>query len=305
MPLEAPTPTAAAFHADLVAAGHTIELGTPGLVGRSHEFEQIVAGLVAGVRARRGAGEVVTDVQFPPVETQVVCERSDYVDSFPQLIGAVRVFDGADADHADLLARRGEGVDWTDTLVGSGLTLVPAACHPLYGALAGQSFDQPRRYGLGGYCFRHEPSHDPARMLSFRIQEEIFVGDPDGAVAHREAWLERLRELLVDLGLEVTVDTANDPFFGRAGRLMKASQRVEALKFEILADVAGRSTAIASGNAHRDHFGVGFDLRGADGQPAHSACAGLGLERAALALLWRHGIDVDAWPKDIRDRLGL
>ena len=41
-----------------------------------------------------------------------------------------------------------------------------------------------------GCCFRHEPSLDPARMLAFRMHEFVYVGDPDGAEAHRDRWVE-------------------------------------------------------------------------------------------------------------------
>ena len=62
---------------------------------------------------------------------------------------------------------------------------------------------------------------------------------------------------------------------------------------------------IASGNAHRTHFGENFDITLPDGSPAHSSCAGMGMERATIALLVRHGMDVAAWPADVKDRLGL
>lgn len=304
MIVEAPTATGAEFQRALVSAGHVLPTAVPGLVGHGPAFEKIVAGLSGAIRTARD-GEAVTELQFPPVEPRAVLERCDYVDSFPQLVGSIHVFDGTDSDHASLLERRREGADWTGDLTESGLSLVPAACHPLYATLAGRRVDPPGRYAIQGFCFRHEPSHDPARMVSFRMQEEVFVGDPDGAVAHRERWLERLRGLFTDLGLEVDVDVADDPFFGRAGRLMRASQRAEALKFEIRADIAGRSTAIASGNAHRDHFGAAFGLTLPDGGTAHSACAGVGLERAALALLWRHGVRTTDWPGAVRGRLDL
>jgi hypothetical protein len=38
---------------------------------------------------------------------------------------------------------------------------------------------------------------------------------------------------------------------------------------------------------------------------AHSACVGFGLERVALALFKRHGLDVGDWPREVRDVLAL
>lgn len=66
-----------------------------------------------------------------------------------------------------------------------------------------------------------------------------------------------------------------------------------------------RQTAVASGNAHRTHFGEKFTITLPDGSLAHSACAGLGLERAAIALMVTHGFDVQAWPAEVKQKLGL
>jgi hypothetical protein len=107
------------------------------------------------------------------------------------------------------------------------------------------------------------------------------------------------------LGLEVTSEVANDPFFGRVGRLLAANQREEQLKYELVAPTSGASqkTAITSANCHEDHFGLAFDLHSADGAPAHSACVGFGVERITLALLWAHGIDVERWPASVAGQL--
>ena len=44
-------------------------------------------------------------------------------------------------------------------------------------------------------------------------------------------------------------------------------------------------------------------LRQANGEQAHTACVGFGLERITLALLSRHGLDVDTWPGDVTKEL--
>ena len=64
-------------------------------------------------------------------------------------------------------------------------------------------------------------------------------------------------------------------------------------------------TAITSSNYHLDHFGVAFDIRTADGEVAHSSCVGFGLERIALALFKTHGMDPEAWPREVRSVLSL
>ena len=295
-----------AFQDNLRDAGHVVPTGMPGVVGRGEDFEAVVAGLSRALRARQPDGIRPLRVSFPPVVPQGVFEHTDYVSSFPQLIGSLRIFAGDNAQHAALLAARETGDDWTELLSSSHLMMVSAACHPIYGTLAGQTLTGDLRFDTVGSCFRHEPSPDPARLVSFRMHEQVFVGSPVGALAHRDEWLGRITDLLGTLGLTVRVDVANDPFFGRAGRMLAVGQREETLKFEILVDIFDdEPTAIASGNAHRDHFGENFEITLADGGVAHSSCFGLGLERTTLALLRRHGLKVASWPSGVRGLLEL
>jgi seryl-tRNA synthetase len=108
------------------------------------------------------------------------------------------------------------------------------------------------------------------------------------------------------VGLDVRPVVANDPFFGGAGRVMGASQREQTLKYELVVPItsAESPTAIASCNYHLDHFGRAFDIRTADGEIAHTACVGFGLERIALALFTTHGYDPGTWPASVRRVLG-
>jgi seryl-tRNA synthetase len=87
--------------------------------------------------------------------------------------------------------------------------------------------------------------------------------------------------------------------------MLAANQRAAELKFELLAPIAqsGEGTAIMSVNYHQDHFGSVYDIRTATGEVAHSACLGFGLERVTLALIVRHGLDPERWPRDVRHEL--
>ena len=143
-------------------------------------------------------------------------------------------------------------------------------------------------------------------MQSFRQHEFVFVGGADQALQHRQEWLARAGQLLSDLGLALDIEVANDPFFGRVGKVLASGQREKSLKFEVLSPISSSTPgAIASGNYHEDHFGVSFDIRLRDGEPAHSACIGFGLERIALALSLAHGVALEDWPAPVRDLLGL
>jgi seryl-tRNA synthetase len=156
----------------------------------------------------------------------------------------------------------------------------------------------------GAYVFRREPSGDPARLQMFHQRELVRIGEPQTVRAWRDDWRERALELLAGIGLEVKLDLASDPFFGRSGRMLTASQREQQLKFEVLTQIAGpEPTAVASFNYHQDHFASAYGIELADGEGAHTACLGFGLERITIALFRTHGFDVQAWPAEVGNRL--
>lgn len=289
----------------LEAAGHQLPSGSEGIYGRSAEFEAVVDGIGKALVAMEEPGGKVRRMNFPPLEPKANYLKTDYLASFPQLTGGVDTFMGNDKDHKALLKIYEEGGDWADHLVPSGLMMVPATCHNVYPHYSGQ-LEENARIEARCWCFRHEPEVDPMRMVCFRIFEEVFIGDEAAAQEHRDTWMKNYVSLFEQLGLEVTTDVANDPFFGRAGRILAAGQKSEALKFEVLTNVYDdKPTAIASGNFHRTHFGDNFGITLPDGSVANSACAGVGAERATIALLVRHGMDVEKWPNEVKQVLGL
>jgi seryl-tRNA synthetase len=295
---------AEAFRRALVDAGVVVETGVDGVYGRSSAYEGVVLGLQQLV-TRSGVDQNAVAIHFPPVMARHVFERTDYLRSFPDLTGSVHTFVGDDRQHAALLALLDAGEDWSRALEPSEMVLRPAACHPLYPMCAGQLPDGGRRFEVHGWCFRHEPSLDPARMQAFRMHEYVYVGDPGPATSHRDLWVERGSQMLSDLGLEVQVVVASDPFFGRAGKMLASSQREQELKLEIVTPITSenRPTAVMSANCHEDHFGVAFGIYSAKGAVAHSSCIGFGLDRIALALLRTHGVETGRWPSALRDRL--
>lgn len=139
------------------------------------------------------------------------------------------------------------------------------------------------------------------------MREFIRVGAPDLVEAWRDAWLERSMALLESLGLNACSDTANDPFFGRSGRMLAQSQKEQRLKFEIMVPVMQdrAPTALCSFNWHQQHFTGKFGVIGHDGEPAHTACLGFGLERIAIALFATHGFRLAEWPATVRNLLGI
>jgi seryl-tRNA synthetase len=221
------------------------------------------------------------------------------------LVGSISSYAGVEKDLAPLLQSADLGGEWADFLSPTNLALCGAACHNLYPLLAGSSIPfEGLLYEIQASCFRHEPSDDPARMQSFSMREFVYLGTENGAIEHRDSWLRRGRDILLNLGLAVEVVAANDPFFGRGGKLLGAAQLEKVLKFEIVTPISSESPgAIGSGNYHESHFGDSFHLSLPDGSVAHTACIGFGLERTTLALLYTHGLNAELWPKEVRQRL--
>lgn len=294
------------FRLALFDAGLLVPGSAVGVFHRSFVFERIIRG-IESLTTEAGSDAPRRQLFFAPLLDQSVLSKGDYVISFPNLVGVLTSFTRSEKDLAELIDRVESGGDWPALLSPDGLALCGAACHHIYPSL--QDTEVPNEgllYEVQATCHRHEPSEDPARMQSFSMKEFVFVGSEAGAIAHRELWLGRGAELLERLGLSLEVVTANDPFFGRAGKLMGASQREKEAKFELVAPITSPNPgAISSGNYHGDHFGKAFGISLPDGEPAHSACFAFGLERITLALLHRHGVDVAAWPSQVRSSLNL
>ena len=290
-----------AYMAELVEAGLLIPTGVPGINGRSAAFEWIVEGIVRAV-AHRSAADSAELVRFPPVVTRPNFVKSGHLRTFPHLSGSVHSFVGNDRAHLELLRKVEAGERWTDDLEPTQVVLTPAACYPIYPMSAGTIPDAGKLFDIQSYCFRHEPSNDPMRMQMFRQQEHVRLGTPTQVKQWRDVWFERSQELLTDLGVPFVAEVANDPFFGRTGKLMAASQRELALKFEMNVAIMSPDypTACVSLNAHEDHFGHEFGIHLPDGSHASTSCIGFGLERLTLGMLRVHGLDPTVWPAPIR-----
>jgi seryl-tRNA synthetase len=304
--VRAASPDQADFLAELIGRGLLLESGVPGVYGHSATFEDVRGRLddrLGFEAAARGAERL----RFPPLLPRRQLESSGYLASFPHLAGSVYAFEGDEHQAAEQSERAGRHEDWGEYQQMTELALMPAACYPVYPAIAARG---PLEAGGvfvdagGAWVFRHEPSLDPARRQIFHQHELVRIGEPEAVLAWRDEWARRGLELLRSLGLDAQLDHATDPFFGRRGRMLAANQRDEQLKLELLVQIAGpEPTALASFNHHREHFGATYGIELAGGGIAHTACLGFGHERIVLALMRTHGLDPDAWPAGVRAEL--
>jgi seryl-tRNA synthetase len=291
------------FLKELFEAGLLIDTGVDGLYGRSGAFEDVI-GAFERLIDRFGKGDGAEAIRFPPGMNRAVFEKSGYMKSFPQLAGTVHSFCGSELDHLDLIKCMEVGNDWTKGQKASDIVLTPAACYPLYPVVArrGRLSADGCLFDLQSYCFRHEPSRDPARQQMFSMREYVCVGTAAHVTQFRQNWMDRGVKMMEVVGLDAAIEVANDPFFGRAGKMLASSQRDQNLKFELMAPItsAAAPTACMSFNYHQDAFGTKWGLLLEDGSVAHTACVGFGLERIALALFHKHGLEPEKWPETVR-----
>jgi seryl-tRNA synthetase len=292
------------FYEGLVSSGLIIPVGVQGIFGRGAVFEDVLARFDAYV-TKVAQGDGAEKMLFPPTLDRKVFEKSEYLDSFPQLAGAVFSFKGNERQHAELREKLHAGESWESTQSMTDVVLTPAACYPVYPSFTGTVPEGGRLVDMQNWVFRHEPSPEPTRMQAFRVRELVRVGTPEVVVAWRDMWLERGLRIMRSLGLPASSDVASDPFFGRGGKMLASNQRTAKLKFEVLVPVISeeKPTAVCSFNWHQEHFGQIFDIHTPDGAVANTACLGFGMERVCMALFKHHGFDPTTWPAEVRERL--
>src|SRR5678816_2900227 len=120
----------------LVESGLIIPVGVPGIFGRNAVFEDVLRSFdayVSRVAKEDGADKML----FPPTLDRRVFERSEFLDSFPQLAGTVFSFAGNDKQHAELSVRVHERKPWADIQTMTDVVLTPTACYPVYPSFTG------------------------------------------------------------------------------------------------------------------------------------------------------------------------
>jgi seryl-tRNA synthetase len=292
---------------DSIAEALFEPMGADGVYARTALFDKAVDGLTSLITRHR---EPDTEVlRFPPVMSRRQLEKSGYLTSFPHLVGCVSCLHGSEGDIRAVVDGFEAGHDWTPALSPADLVLSPAACYPVYPMVASRGH-VPKAgllFDVTCDCFRHEPSQHLDRLQSFRMREYVCIGTPQQIDDFRERWMKRAQGIVDQLGLAPRIEQANDPLFGRDGKVVAMPGIEQPLKFELLVPLrsAERPTACVGFNDHRDHFGTTWGIRTERGETAHTGCVAFGIDRLAVALFWTHGLDLAKWPASVREALAI
>lgn len=292
---------------DLLREALFLPMGVAGVYARSAHYEDVLTSLAALITRHREDGTEV--LRFPPVMSRRDLERHGYLKSFPNLIACACALHGSEVEIRAAAERPATQGGWTSQLEATDLVLSPAACYPAYPIIAARG---PLPEGgvvldVAADCFRREPSQDLDRLQTFRMREYVCLGKPHEIAAFRERWIARAQDIAAALALPCRLEQASDPFFGRVGQMMAVAQLQQALKFELVVPLHSQEkpTACMSFNYHREHFGETWNIRDAQGAPAHTGCVAFGMDRLTLALFWTHGLETERWPTSVRDALRI
>jgi hypothetical protein len=253
-----------------------ISVSAPGLIRCAGPFAALCSFFdaeFAALARRRGARPHV----YPGMVSRRLLERFDYFTSFPGVV----------------------------TSAGDDHVLPPAVCYQTYEHLADHELeDHPYRVTAAGRCSRFEGARltgSPECLWDFTMRELVFFGSEAEVTAERRALMRSVPGLLRKLGMTGTLAPATDPFFLGESRGKLLLQKLKELKHELRAPIRiGADLAIASFNQHEDFFTRRMNIRLANGVPAHSGCAAFGIERWSFAFVCQNGLDISAWPDQVR-----
>ncbi|MFJ8464556.1 class-II aminoacyl-tRNA synthetase family protein [Streptomyces swartbergensis] len=244
----------------------------------------------------RAAGAV--ERSYPPMIRREEMDRCEYVETFPQNAYLVAELPH---DRPRLEAVR-SGAALVDNSRLSEYMLNPAQCFHTYAELARTRLTECRLLTMAGDCFRHEVPWRVGghRLPAFSMREIVFLGTPDQVEKARDTLMDQVWQLFLELGFEGRLETATDPFYFSEDAAMRQFQLLAEVKYELVVEVSGgQSYAIGSFNNIRDSLCRKFGIVQPNGNPAHSGCTALGLDRWVEATLARYGENPERWPRQL------
>lgn len=268
----------------------------------------------------RKAGELYaeafgsSDGSFPALVDADTLQKCGYFDSHPNAVtllgNMVEDFDAIEQFRVANSCSEGAVLPPQDHVHIDGMCLNPAACFPCYPTLAGKTYKTGEAFTWLGRVFRYESRNINGldRLYEFNVRELVFVGSEEYVVGCRAKALPLIEQLAGYFDLDCRVQSATDPFFATVSAAKKFFQAAEEVKNEIMVPVVDRQgkqkfLACGSVNLHGNFFGKNFEISAGSGEPAHTGCVGLGIERWVLAAFTQHGFDENRWPEDVRNEI--
>lgn len=211
------------------------------------------------------------DVQYPALIAGAVLEQAEYPRAFPHLLLSACCISRLERANADPLTACEQSP--------TGWCLSPAVCYHVYAQLAGQVIDGPMALTARGRCFRHESGTAPGiRQIEFEMREIVLVGEAAWVAEMATAVKGAIESLALQSGLAGDWQVGEDPFFLPSALGKALIQRLTKVKIEYQSREADR-LALASVNRHGGFFAERFGITTRDGEPVHTACIAVGLDR--------------------------
>lgn len=184
--------------------------------------------------------------------------------------------------------------------------LTPAVCLPCYAQHAGLRIapGDVVRLTMQNHVFRYEANRfQPlSRGWDFSVRDIVFFGSGVELTRLRAEVMEKVFGFCEHLGMDVSLELANDPFFVDGSRDKVVYQRMGEVKYELLFHIPDRQAPLAASsfNLHRDFYTEVYDIAFEDETRAESACMGFGLERWLYAFVRQKGLDPAGWPQPVK-----
>jgi len=216
-----------------------------------------------------GIGMGAHEMEYPVLIPRPVLAQAEYDRAFPHLLMSVG------NERVPVVA---SGPD-SEAHPANGWCLSPAVCYHAYAQLAGQVMHTGFAITARGRCFRSEATSEPgSRQIEFEMREIVFIGSSAWVDTCLETARTRVEALAVESGLAGEWRPATDPFFLPSAMHKAVMQRLLEVKLEYQLHRAN-DLALASINRHGAFFGQRFSISGPTGEPAHTGCVAVGLDR--------------------------
>ncbi len=207
------------------------------------------------------------EMQYPVLIARPVLVQAEYDQAFPHLLMSAGV-QALPASEATRSEPRSPEAKWC----------LSAVCYHAYAQLAGRRIEGGISITARGRCFRSEADSEPGvRQVEFEMREIVFVGSSLWVDACLETARAHVEALALELGLTGDWQPAADPFFLPTAGGKATMQRLLGVKLEY--QLRPASLALASVNRHGSFFGRRFAISDQTGDPVHTGCVAIGLDR--------------------------